>query len=176
MSVTTTSRIAYKELNKEGIGETQKTKIMYVVREHYNIHNEGISLREIASFTKFDINAVSGRVNDLKKDELLETTEKRRCSITKRLISPVIPKSESKLDKVDEDEINKLKLLLNLYQYKQFIIKDGDEGNKRIKIGNFELINNDDIVKIHSNCNLRLKEVSFYDEDRGRLFWYDIKK
>ena len=87
--VTVTSKLAYKELNEEGIGKTQKAKIMYVVKEHYNIHKKGLSLREICTFTNFDINAVSGRVNDLKKDGLLETDSKRKCSITKRLISPV---------------------------------------------------------------------------------------
>tara|TARA_R110002020_G_scaffold230845_5_gene442000 strand:- start:75 stop:356 length:282 start_codon:yes stop_codon:yes gene_type:complete len=92
MSVTTTSKLAYKQLNEEGIGKTQKTKIMYVIKEHYNIHKKGLSLREICSFTNFDINAVSGRVNDLKKENRLETTAKRKCSITNRLISPVIIK------------------------------------------------------------------------------------
>ena len=92
-----TSKLAYKELNEEGIGKTQKAKIMYVVKDHYIIHKEGLSLREICKLTNFDINAVSGRVNDLKKDGLLETDSKRKCSITKRLISPVIPLQESGL-------------------------------------------------------------------------------
>jgi predicted MarR family transcription regulator len=88
MTVTTTSRLAYKQLNTEHIGNTQKNKIMEIVKNN----DKGLSLREICLFTDFDINAVSGRVNDLKKENLLETTTKRKCSITNRLISPVIIK------------------------------------------------------------------------------------
>ena len=35
--VTQTSKLAYKQLNEEGIGDTQKSKILYVVKEHYKI-------------------------------------------------------------------------------------------------------------------------------------------
>ena len=90
-----TSKLAYKELNESGIGKTQKSKILYVVREHYQISNKGLSLREISNMTNFEINAVSGRVNDLKKDGLLETTEKRQCSYTGKIIAPVIPAKEN---------------------------------------------------------------------------------
>jgi len=87
-----TSLIAYKQIIEEGTARTQKHKIFWVVEEHFNIHNKGLSLREIASMTNYDINAVSGRVNDLKKEGVLETEEKRKCTITKRLIAPIIPK------------------------------------------------------------------------------------
>ena len=93
--VTQTSKLAYKQLNEEGIGDTQKSKILYVVREHYKISDKGLSLREISNLTNFEINAVSGRVNDLKKDGLLETTEKRKCSYTGAMIAPVIPAKEN---------------------------------------------------------------------------------
>ena len=95
--IAVTSKIAYKQINEEGIGKTQKEKIMYVIKEHYNIHNKGLSNNDIMLLTGFTINAVSGRVNDLKKDGLLETDNKRKCSVTKRLISPVIPLQESGL-------------------------------------------------------------------------------
>ena len=50
-----------------------------------------MSLQEICNKTGFAINAVSGRVNDLKKDGKLQTVEKRKCTITNRLVAPVIP-------------------------------------------------------------------------------------
>ena len=82
---TTTSRIAYKEINIDGTASTQKQAIMNLMRNS----EFPLSLREICRHTGFDINAVSGRVNDLKKNGILETTRKRRCTITNRLINPV---------------------------------------------------------------------------------------
>ncbi len=90
-----TSKLAYKQLNESGIGKTQKSKILYLVRNHYQNTKKGLSLREISNMTNFEINAVSGRVNDLKKDGLLETTEKRKCSYTGAMIAPVIPAKEN---------------------------------------------------------------------------------
>jgi len=90
-----TSKLAYKQLNESGIGKTQKSKILYLVRDHYQNTKKGLSLREISNMTNFEINAVSGRVNDLKKDGLLETTEKRKCSYTGAMIAPVIPVKEN---------------------------------------------------------------------------------
>ena len=90
-----TSKLAYKQLNESGIGKTQKSKILYLVRDHYQNTKKGLSLREISNMTNFEINAVSGRVNDLKKDGLLETTEKRKCSYTGARIAPVIPAKEN---------------------------------------------------------------------------------
>ena len=89
---TDTSRLAYKQINEEGTSESQKETILSVVhRAFLNPVKRGISLREISLRTGIDINAVSGRVNDLKKDGKLQTTVKRKCTITDRLIAPVIP-------------------------------------------------------------------------------------
>ena len=107
-----TSLIAYKQIIEEGTARTQKHKIFWVVEEHFNIHNEGLSLREIASFTNYDINAVSGRVNDLKKEGVLETDKKRYCTITKRLISPVVPALTVKKVKQEDIEIEANQLIL----------------------------------------------------------------
>ena len=81
-----TSRLAYKQINQEGICTNQKEII-------YNLCIDfpgGLSLREIVNKTNIDINAVSGRVNDLKEVGLLETIKKRKCTISGRLVSPVI--------------------------------------------------------------------------------------
>jgi len=48
------------------------------------------TLREIQKITGFEINVVSGRVNDLKKLNLLEEVGiKRTCSVTGSLVMPV---------------------------------------------------------------------------------------
>lgn len=47
------------------------------------------SLREIAAMTRLQINAVSGRVNELKKLGLLVEGPTRRCTVTGSTITPV---------------------------------------------------------------------------------------
>jgi len=94
--VTETSKQAYKEIHQEGIASSQKEDIMTTVNEYYYVNGLGMSLREICALTNYEINAVSGRVNDLKKDGKLETTYKKKCPVSKRLINAIEPKrSES---------------------------------------------------------------------------------
>ncbi|BAQ84568.1 hypothetical protein [uncultured Mediterranean phage uvMED] len=83
-----TSRIAYDEIKDEGIWSNQKETILQVVS------TQGDSLRELCQKTGFEINAVSGRVNDLKKEGKLEHAQKRKCSISNRLINPVVKPSK----------------------------------------------------------------------------------
>ena len=90
MSVTTTSKLAYKKLNEDGDAAIQQVIIFDAVERYGQSKDDGMSLREIEQITFIDINAVSGRVNDLKKGGHLKTIEKRKCKITNRLISPVV--------------------------------------------------------------------------------------
>ena len=91
-----TSKKAYNELKQSGGHKNQKDAIVYTLGKYPN----GLSLREICKETGFDINAVSGRVNDLKKSSVLEEMEKRKCSITNRLIIPVAIKTSSDGDQL----------------------------------------------------------------------------
>tara|TARA_R100000900_G_scaffold104386_3_gene80971 strand:+ start:69 stop:383 length:315 start_codon:yes stop_codon:yes gene_type:complete len=88
MKITQTSKLAYKEINEEGTSSSQKERILSIVDRDNT--GEGMSLREISSFTGIEINAVSGRVNDLKNEHKLKTIKKRKCRFSKRLISPVM--------------------------------------------------------------------------------------
>ena len=75
---------AYDELrNSPKLGNQQQT-ILNNLR-----HGRDYSLREIQKITGFEINVVSGRVNDLKKLNLLIETKKRQCSVTGKTILPV---------------------------------------------------------------------------------------
>ena len=85
----TTSRLAYNELKHSDGYKNQKDIIVETLEQY----PKGLSLREICEKTGFDINAVSGRVNDLKKKYILEEIEKRKCSITNRLINAVAIKT-----------------------------------------------------------------------------------
>jgi len=85
MTVRLTSRIAYKDITESGNANTQRRIICEIIWAE----GEAMSLREISKATGYDINAVSGRVNDLKKSNMLHEHNKRKCSITDRLITPV---------------------------------------------------------------------------------------
>ena len=80
-----TSRKAYQEINDDGTVGTQARRIYKIVKEN----GEPMSLREIEARSGYDINAVSGRVNDIKKLGWLIECEKRKCTITGRTIIPV---------------------------------------------------------------------------------------
>ena len=97
--VTQTSKLAYRELNEEGVGDTQKEKILDVVSSYFYNYDKGLSNREISNLTGFEINAVSGRVNDLKKDGLIEEAEKKKDKQTNKLVQTVIPKISNKENK-----------------------------------------------------------------------------
>ena len=86
----TTSRMAYRDINEDGTLRSQKDIIFSAINmipEHDK--NFGISLKELARQTGFEINAVAGRVNELKKEEFIKECNKRKCRITGRLITPV---------------------------------------------------------------------------------------
>lgn len=93
MSVRVTSRVAYKEITDSGEKDSQANTILTTV---INCTTGGaykdMSLREIKHHSLgYDINAISGRVNELKKDNMLKECPKRKCTITGRLIRPVKP-------------------------------------------------------------------------------------
>ena len=84
-----TSILAYKQIKKEGVVKTQKQIILNCIKE--NDIGKGMSLQEIKKKTGIEINAVSGRVNDLKKENKLATCLwKIKCDVTHRTIQPVI--------------------------------------------------------------------------------------
>ena len=85
-----TSRIAYRQINEDGTATSQKQVILDEINSIPDRHrNFGITLRELTRSTGYDINAVSGRVNDLKKKGNVEECDKRKCRITGRLVTPV---------------------------------------------------------------------------------------
>ena len=73
--ITQTSKLAYKDIQQNGTSLNQKGIILKAVSIN------GSSLKEISATTGIEINAVSGRVNDLKKEGKLKTTDKRRRDI-----------------------------------------------------------------------------------------------
>ena len=74
----------YKEIVEDATVGKQAQKILDLL-----IYSRPLSLREIKERTEIEINAVSGRVNDLKKTGNVVECDKRKCSISGRLITPV---------------------------------------------------------------------------------------
>ena len=83
--VRTTSIIAYNDLKSSGKQRTQKQIILNTLREN----KKPMSLQEICDRTNFQINAVSGRVWDLKESNQVVEARTRKCSITRKTITPV---------------------------------------------------------------------------------------
>ena len=174
--IAVTSKLAYKKLNESGKSMTQKEVIMDVIKSYCNMEHydgKGISNNEIEVLTGYKINAVSGRVNDLKKDGRLKTIDKRKCTVnTKSLISPVEPLNKE--DVFKNETINKIKLLLNLYGYKDYEFKTKNDGTITFMIGYYKHISNNDLIRIQVNSDSKINEHSFYDEDCGDKFWYEL--
>ena len=85
MNISTTSIEAYNDINSDGTSATQKN----IILDTLDTIAKPLSAREVSNITGIEINAVSGRINDLKKDGLLVEAEKRKCSISHRTIRPV---------------------------------------------------------------------------------------
>jgi hypothetical protein len=80
-----TSLMAYAELKRGGKLGKQQVTILSVVRPGMDY-----SLQELCRLTGLQINAVSGRVHDLKELQILTTGDNRPCSITGKTIHPVM--------------------------------------------------------------------------------------
>jgi len=80
-----TSLMAYNELKTSGKQPKQKDIILNVLKGC----DKALSLQEICNKTGMAINAVSGRVNDLKKANQVVEATKRKCSVTCKTITPV---------------------------------------------------------------------------------------
>ena len=85
-----TSKDAHNQNKNSGITRSQK-KTLYDLVDRLTKNNRsfGITLKEISRESGLEINAVSGRINDLKKEGMIAECSKRKCSITNRNVVPV---------------------------------------------------------------------------------------
>jgi len=177
--ITETSKLAYKQINEEGVSGKQKNVIMEAIKNHCNkeqYDGKGVSLQEIKKITGIEINAVSGRVNDLKKEGFLETIEKRKCSETERLISPVIPRKENSI--LYKELQSKIKLLMGIYGYDKNKITFKQNSNSKyftMQYRYWNKISDNDIQKIKENSNSLITEHHWEDDDTGDNFSYIVK-
>ena len=94
MGVRSTSKQAYSQVQESGLTTAQREQIL----EYLSAEDSPRTLREIQEFTLIDINAVSGRCNEMKKTGSLFEHPKRKCSITGRLVTPLSPEKPFDLD------------------------------------------------------------------------------
>ena len=85
-----TSKAAYEHNKESGITGSQKKKLHTLVDKMTNGNRGyGVTLKEISRESGLEINAVSGRINDLKKEGMIAECDKRKCSRTNRTVIPV---------------------------------------------------------------------------------------
>tara|TARA_Y100001973_G_scaffold95349_1_gene148604 strand:+ start:168 stop:440 length:273 start_codon:yes stop_codon:yes gene_type:complete len=87
MTARNTSRTSYVDLLKSGNDTTQVEQILAVLKSEPKIKD--LTLKEISRMTGLEINAVSGRVNQMKKQGLVKEQCKRPCRISGRTVTPI---------------------------------------------------------------------------------------
>ena len=88
------SIIAYHSITNSGILGSQQKQILSLLQDNkhdpFNKNNHwNFTRKEIAKILDLEINAVTGRVNELIKKSLVAEDPVRRCSITRRKVTPV---------------------------------------------------------------------------------------
>jgi len=85
-----TSQIAYRSITNSGVLGSQQNQIIHFLR--YNKTHDptwNFTRKEISKILNIEINAIAGRVNELVKSGEVVEDERRRCSHTQRLVTPV---------------------------------------------------------------------------------------
>lgn len=85
LAIATRNENFFRHRDSGKLGE-QQTRIMLAVHAQ---PKRTWSLRELSRATGLEINAVSGRVNELKRIGYLEECPARSCSVSGRTITPV---------------------------------------------------------------------------------------
>ena len=82
-----TSTMVFRNLKESGTTLKQEDQILACLGE--SMFTEDMTLKEISRLTGLEINAVSGRVNGLKKSGKVKEAQKRKCRVTNRFVTPV---------------------------------------------------------------------------------------
>ena len=82
-----TSTLAYYDIKNSGKRDTQVGQILNCLKDQEL--STDLTLKEISRLTGLEINAVSGRVNGMKRNGLVSEAPKRKCRVTGRWVTPV---------------------------------------------------------------------------------------
>jgi hypothetical protein len=121
--------------------------------------------------TNYEINAVSGRVNDLKKDGMLEVDVKRKCAVTGKNVNTVIP-----MNVMLQESFNKMRLLLGIYKYKRVKIVKDEYGDWILTISRHKQLEEEHYISLQVNTGLRLIQNRWEDSCTGYCYNYTIQK
>jgi predicted transcriptional regulator len=85
-----TSTIAYRSITNSGVLGSQQNQIIHFLRFN-KVQNPdwNFTRKEISKILDIEINAISGRVNELVQSGEIVEDERRPCSHTNRLVTPV---------------------------------------------------------------------------------------
>lgn len=83
-NVASTSIEVYRGIGRSGTLSRQQSIVMAAVQVARDY-----SLQELVQITGLAINAISGRVSELKASQHLVHADKRKCSLTGHLVRPV---------------------------------------------------------------------------------------
>jgi len=64
--------------------------------------------------------------------------------------------------------------LLKLYGYKDYELKIKENNTIIFMVGYYKHITKNDLIRLQVNSNSKIIEHSFYDEDCGYKFWYEL--
>jgi|TARA_R100000656_G_scaffold160_1_gene254 hypothetical protein len=76
---------------------------------------------------------------------------------------------------INHDETKALLLLvMQGHDRKRVQFREGLDGTRHLRIGYWEPLTSKDLEYVQSNSKLRLDEISIFDDDCGRKYWYSI--
>ena len=153
---------------------TQKSKI----REHLQ---SGRSITPIDALERYGCFRLAAIIHTLKNDygmdiktELIKNkygTKYGKYTLIK------LPESEHYPSQLNDEDEDKVKLLLKIYGYESVVFKNSiDQKSRYIRIAYWKPISYQDLEQIHTHSNLQLDEVRIYDDDCGYKYWYNIKQ
>ena len=82
-----TSTLAFRDIKNSGKSDTQVGQILNCLKDQEL--STDLTLKEISRLTGLEVNAVSGRVNGMKRNGLVSEAPKRQCRVTGRWVTPV---------------------------------------------------------------------------------------
>tara|TARA_R100000808_G_C2032457_1_gene75659 strand:- start:38 stop:511 length:474 start_codon:yes stop_codon:yes gene_type:complete len=150
--------------------KTQRSKI----KEHLE---SGLSITPIDALERYGCFRLAAIIHTLRHEDGMNIEKeliKNKFGTKYGKYSLVLDIKEK--DVFIEEEIDKLKLLLQMYGYEdaKIVKPDGIGFDRYVKWKHWSQMLPEDVKNIQINSNIKLKEKYWYDDDQGYLFYYNI--
>ena len=137
----------------------------------------GNSITQIEALEKFGCFRLASVIHRIRKKRFVYTTmitNKYGNQFAKYYVSDKDKYSDNnKPDNVNENK-TMLLLVMKGYDKQEIQFKDTLGGQRQLKVGYWEPILSSDLDYIKTHSNIKLDEVSIWDDDCGRKYWYEI--